>query len=85
MAKIELELLEKLFDAKLAPIAEDVKNIKQAINGNGKPGLKQRVMTLEDQHQGITKKFAIATGVLSLTLMTVFEIGRKFLEKKIGL
>lgn len=66
----QLDLIEKLFDAKLGTIQisingirKDICSINKAINGNGQPGLLQRVESNEKSMSTLITKFGFITAI----------------------
>ena len=87
-----LDLLEKLLDAKLGTVdvkignmARDLANISYALNGNGKPGLLQRIGCVEDTQKNMAGKIGLISAFFGLMIAGMFEIITKFFTKKIGL
>ncbi len=68
--QVQVDLLEKLFDAKLetmraslSGIQKDIYTINKAINGNGQPGLMQRVEDDERRISNLTARFGVITAI----------------------
>ena len=86
-----MELLEKLFDAKLEPfriqndrMAKDIAEIHKALYGNGQPGLMKRMDCVEDCQKNMLGKIGMVSAFFGLVLAGMFEIITKFFAKKIG-
>lgn len=60
------EQIKDLLEANLAPIRTDIVSMKKAINGNGQPGLMQRVESLENW------KWKVIGAATAVTVFTTF-------------
>lgn len=58
------ELMEKLFEEKLKPIKEDMLEIKEAINGNGKPGMLFEIDQLKSFRLRIYTIYAVLVAMM---------------------
>jgi hypothetical protein len=70
-----IDLIEKLFDAKIALVTNEIKNVQvgvdninKVLNGNGKPGLVNRVGVLETRERVRAGQFALLAGIGSILL-----------------
>ena len=83
--KNQTDLLEKLFDAKLEPLANDIKDIKRGLNGNGRIGLYQRMDCVEDNQKNMLGKIGMISAFFGLMIAGMIEIITRFFSKKLGL
>jgi hypothetical protein len=82
MTNKNLELLEKLFESQLLPMKEDVRCIKEAIYGNGKVGLLDRVSRVENTQKNLLGKFATMTVFFGMVITAVFELAKEFITRR---
>ena len=78
-------LMEKLFDAKLDPLACDIREINKKLDGNGKPGLLERMGNVENIQKNLLGKMVAMTVFFGLIFTGMFEIAKGFISKKLGL
>jgi hypothetical protein len=72
-----LDLMEKLFEAKLEPIRADIKEINKAINGNGHKGILDRLTELE----GFKLRVYTIYGVLATIFLIIGVYIKNFVEQ----
>lgn len=69
-----METLERLavLDTKIDGLITTVEDINNAVNGNGKPGMKERIAVIEANQSRIHKYLVALVGSVGATLVKTF-------------